>query len=195
LKKPSAFKRAGSDATIVLGLEILGSEDWMTISEGLLPEFDQEMASARRTLERIPEDKLAWKPHEKSMTLGRLAGHVAELPGLGAAAITTEKLDFANRPAGSKPLVAESQKHVLEIFDKKVAEMRAAIAKTVDAEWAENWKLSAGDKVFFNGPRIMALRRMVMNHIIHHRAQLGVYLRLNDVAVPSVYGPSADEGR
>lgn len=167
----------------------------MTISEGLLPEFDQEMASARRTLERIPEDKLAWKPHEKSMTLGRLAGHVAELPGLGATAITTENLDFANRPAGSKPLVAESRNHVLEIFDKKVAETRAAIAKTGDAEWAKNWKLSAGDKVFFNGTKIMAVRRMMMNHIIHHRAQMGVYLRLNDVAVPSVYGPSADEGK
>jgi len=184
-----------ADAPIVLGLEILGSEDWMTISEGLLPEFDQEMAGARRTLERIPEDKLAWKPHEKSMTLGRLAGHVAELPGFGAAAITTESLDFANRPAGSKPLVAESRNHVLEVFDKKVAEMRAAIAKTGDAEWAKNWKLSAGDKVFFNGTKIMAVRRMMMNHIIHHRAQLGVYLRLNDVAVPSVYGPSADEGK
>src|SRR5271156_4636645 len=184
-----------ADAPIVLGLEILGSEDWMTISEGLLPEFDQEMASARRTLERIPEDKLAWKPHEKSMTLGRLAGHVAELPGFGAAAITTESLDFANRPAGSKPLGAEARNHVLEIFDKKVAEMRAAFGKTGDAEWAKNWKLSAGDKVFSNGTKIMAVRRMMMNHIIHHRAQLGVYLRLNDVAVPSVYGPSADEGK
>ncbi|HXM60174.1 MAG TPA: DinB family protein [Terriglobales bacterium] len=167
----------------------------MAISEGLLPEFDQEMASARRTLERIPEDKLGWKPHEKSMTLGRLAGHVAELPGFGVAAITTENLDFANRPAGSKPLVAESQKQILEIFDKKATALRAAIAKTSDDEWAKNWKLSAGDKVFFNGPKIMAVRRMMMNHIIHHRAQLGVCLRLNDVAVPSVYGPSADEGK
>src|ERR1700675_5033691 len=102
----------------------------MGVSGGFLPEFDQEMASARRTLERIPEDKLGWKPHEKSMTLGRLAGHVAELPGFGVAAITTENLDFANRPAGSKPLVAESQKHVLEVFDKKVAEMGAAIPNT-----------------------------------------------------------------
>jgi uncharacterized damage-inducible protein DinB len=183
-------------AAIVLGLRIVSAkEDGMTISEGLLPEFDQEMASARRTLERIPEDKLAWKPHEKSMTLGRLAGHVAELPGFGASAITTESLDFANRPAGSKPTVAESRKHVLEIFDKKVADMRAAIAKTSDAEWTKNWKLSAGDKVFFSGTKIMAVRRMMMNHIIHHRAQLGVYLRLNDVPVPSIYGPSADEGK
>src|ERR1700723_3621388 len=114
----------------------------MGISAEFLPEFDLEMAAARRTLERIPEDKLAWKPHEKSMTLGRLAGHVAELPGFGVTAISTENLDFANRPAGSKPLVAESQKHVLEVFDNKVADFRAAIAKTSDAEWAKNWKLS-----------------------------------------------------
>ena len=167
----------------------------MAISEALLAEFDQEMASARRSLERIPEDKLGWKPHEKSMTLGRLAGHVAELPGFGATAITTEELDFTKRPAGAKPMVAESQQHVLEVFDKKVAEMRAAIAGASDADWGKNWKLSAGDKVFFNGTKIMAVRRMMMNHIIHHRAQLGVYLRLNNVAVPSVYGPSADEGK
>ena len=167
----------------------------MGLSEKLLPEFDLEMASARRTLERIPEDKLAWKPHEKSMTLGRLAGHIAELPGFGAGAIKTDALDFATRPAGSKPFVPESQQQVLEVFDKKVAEVRAAIAGTSDEEWAKNWKLSAGDKVFFHGPKTLAVRRMMLNHIIHHRAQLGVYLRLNDVAVPSVYGPSADEGR
>jgi uncharacterized damage-inducible protein DinB len=167
----------------------------MGVSAELLPEFDLEMASTRRTLERIPEDKLAWKPHEKSMTLGRLAGHIAELPGFGSGAIKTEALDFANPPAGMKPLVAESQQQVLEAFDKKVAEVRAAIAGTSDAEWAKNWKLSAGDKVFFNGSKTLAVRRMMLNHIIHHRAQLGVYLRLNDVSVPSVYGPSADEGR
>jgi len=167
----------------------------MGISAALLPEFDQEMTSARRTLERIPEDKLGWKPHEKSMTLGRLAGHVAELPGFGVAAIQTEELDFANRPPGSKPLVAESRKQVLEVFDKGVADLRAAIEATGDDEWGRHWKLSAGEKVFFSGPRIAAIRRMMMNHIIHHRAQLGVYLRLNNVAVPSVYGPSADEGK
>ena len=98
----------------------------MSLSETLLPEFDAEMASTRRTLERIPEDKLTWKPHEKSMLLGRLAGHLAELPGFGVPALTTDKLDFAaSRPADYKPLVAQSQKHVLEIFDKKVAEVRA----------------------------------------------------------------------
>jgi uncharacterized damage-inducible protein DinB len=166
----------------------------MGLSEGLLAEFDQEMASTRRTLERIPADKLTWKPHEKSMGLGRLAGHLAELPGFGLRMIQVDSFNFANRPAGQKPLVAESQKHVLEIFDKNVAALREAIAGVSDADLAKNWTLATGDKKIYDGPRMGALRRMLMNHMIHHRAQLGVYLRLNEVPVPSVYGPSADEG-
>jgi uncharacterized damage-inducible protein DinB len=166
----------------------------MSISDSVLQEFDQEMAGVRRTLERIPEDKLAWKPHEKSMPLGRLAGHLAELPGFGVTALTTDAFDLASRPAGRKPLVAESQKHVLEEFDKNVAKARAAIASTTDQDWSKNWTLSFGDKKIFDGPRTRAVRSMFMNHMIHHRAQLGVYLRLNNVAVPSIYGPSADEG-
>jgi len=166
----------------------------MTISETLLPEFEREMKCARRTLERIPEDKLDWRPHPKSMTIGQLAGHVAEIPGLGIAALKTPVMDFAAKPGGYKPPVAESQKHVLELFDKLVADVRIAIQETSDAQWAEEWKLCAGDKVFFRGPRRMAVRALVLSHLIHHRAQLGVYLRLNDVPVPAVYGPSADEG-
>ena len=166
------------------------------MSEDLLSEFDSEMASTRRTLERIPEDKLAWKPHEKSMLLGRLAGHLAELPGFGVTALTTDSFDLAaSRPANFKPLVAESQKHVLEIFDKKVAEARAAIAATSDEQWRKNWNLVLGERKIFHGTRQAAVRRMLMNHIIHHRAQLGVYLRLTGVPVPSIYGPSADEGK
>jgi uncharacterized damage-inducible protein DinB len=106
--------------------------------------------------------------------------------------------DFANRPAGElarKPTVAESQKHVLGLFDKNIAALRAAIADASDEHWAKKWKLSMGEKVFYDGPRMGAMRRMMMNHVIHHRAQLGVYLRLNGVPVPSVYGPSADESR
>jgi uncharacterized damage-inducible protein DinB len=170
----------------------------MTVSAGFLPEFDAEMTATRRTLERIPEDKLAFKPHEKSMLLGRLAGHIAELPGMGVSVMKDDVLDFANRPAGElarKPTVAESQKQVLEIFDKNVAALRTGIAGASDEHWAKNWKLSIGERTLYNGSRIGAMRRMVMNHVIHHRAQLGVYLRLTDVPVPSVYGPSADEGR
>jgi uncharacterized damage-inducible protein DinB len=170
-------------------------EDRMGLSENFLGEFDFEMVSTRKTLERIPEDKLAWKPHDKSTSLGRLAGHIAELPSMGGRVMQSEMFDLANRPPNAKPLVAESQKHVLEIFDKNVADLRAALAGASDADLQKNWTLALGDKKFYSGPRIGALRRMMLNHMIHHRAQLGVYLRLNDVAVPSVYGPSADEGR
>jgi uncharacterized damage-inducible protein DinB len=132
------------------------------------------------------------------MTLGRLAGHIAELPGLGVRVMKEDALDFANRPAGEsarKPTVAESRGHVVELFDRNTAALRAGIAGASDEHWSKNWKLSVGEKKFYDGPRIGALRRMVMSHMIHHRAQLGVYLRLNEVPVPSVYGPSADEGR
>src|SRR5271166_5727392 len=117
----------------------------MGVSAEFLPEFDMEMAAARRTLERIPEDKLGWKPHEKSMTLGRLAGHIAELPGMGVRVLKDDALDFAIRPAGEpprKPNVAESQKHVLELFDKNIASLRAGIVGASDEHWAKKWKLS-----------------------------------------------------
>ncbi len=117
---------------------------------------------------------------------------------MGVSVMKEDALDFAKRPAGEtprKPNVAESQKHVLELFDKNVAAARAAIAGASDERWAGKWTLSAGERKFYDGTRFGAMRRMMMNHVIHHRAQLGVYLRLNDVAVPSVYGPSADEGR
>ncbi|MGA2414226.1 MAG: DinB family protein [Candidatus Sulfotelmatobacter sp.] len=167
----------------------------MARSEGLLAEFDQEMVSTRKTLERIPEDKLSWKPHDKSMPLGRLAGHIAELPGMGVRVLQSELFDVANRADPSrKPTVAESQRHVLEIFDKNVAQFRAALGAASDADLEKTWTLAFGEKKIYCGPRMGALRRMMMNHMIHHRAQLGVYLRLNGVAVPSVYGPSADEG-
>lgn len=166
----------------------------MTISEQLLMEFDPEMKTTRRTLERMPEGKADWKPHTKSMALGRLAGHVAELAGFGTMIAQTESLDLAQMPPDRKRVVAETRKQVLEVFDEKVAEARAAIAGTSDEQWMKPWKLSMGAQTFFDGPRIGALRIMMMNHLIHHRAQLGVYYRLNDVPLPATYGPSADEG-
>ena len=169
----------------------------MALSEEILREIDSEMASTRKTLERIPEDNLTWKPHEKSMILGRLAAHLAELPGMGVRIIQTDEFDLSKRPQGNmapKPLVAESQKHVVELFDKNVAATRAAIAGASNADLQANWTIRFGEKKIFEGPRIGALRRMMLNHMIHHRAQLGVYLRINNVPVPSVYGPSADEG-
>ena len=161
----------------------------------LLPEFDMEMANTRKTLERIPEDKFGWKPHEKSMTLGRLAGHVAEMPAWAVPTVDLESLDIA--PPGAPPYVPPkltTRQDVLDLFDKNITDARAAIARASDENLGKPWSLLMGGKTIFTMPRVAVLRSMVMNHVIHHRAQLGVYLRLNDVAVPGMHGPSADEG-
>ena len=163
----------------------------MSIAQGLLAEFDMEMASTRRTLERLPEDKLDWTPDPKSMSMGRLAAHVAEMPGWAALALGTDELDFA---AGAyTPVVATSREHVLEILDGNVKAARAAIAGASDADFMKPWTLRQGEQIFFTMPKIAVLRGMVMNHTIHHRGQLTVYYRLNGVPVPALYGPSADE--
>jgi uncharacterized damage-inducible protein DinB len=164
----------------------------MRISDSLLPEFDHEMATTRKTLERIPEDKLSWAPHQKSMSLGRLAGHVAELPNFATMTMKTESIDLAS--GGYQPLTATSQKQVLDAFDKAATDARAAIAAANNEEMMQSWTLLYGGKTIFAMPRVAALRAMMMSHMIHHRGQLSVYLRLNNVPVPSIYGPSADEG-
>lgn len=166
----------------------------MAISNALLPEFDHEMANTRKSLERIPEDKFAWKPHEKSMTLGRLAQHLTEIPSWATHAIKLDVLDIA--PPGAppyKPPTLNSRKEVLEMFDKSVAEARAAIAGASDEHFKTDWSLLMGGKTIMTLPKIAVVRSFVLNHAIHHRAQLGVYLRLNDIPVPAIYGPSADE--
>ena len=167
----------------------------MKLSDVFLSEFDHEMNTARATLERIPDDKLSWKPHEKSMPLGRLAGHVAELAGWPVPAIDQDFLDF--RPPGQPPLqptIATSRKQVLEIFDKNREQSRRAISNASDEHLMKNWSLLNGGQTIMTMPRFVVLRSFCINHMIHHRAQLGVYLRLNNIPVPSVYGPSADEG-
>jgi uncharacterized damage-inducible protein DinB len=167
----------------------------VSFSGALLPEFDQEMATTRRTLERIPMDKPDWKPHEKSMAMGRLAIHLATLPDWATMTINQDSLDIA--PVGGQPYQppkASSQKELLALFDQSVERGRAAIVRTSDEHFSKPWSLLAGGKVIFTLPRAAVLRSSVMNHIIHHRAQLGVYLRLNNIAVPATYGPSADEG-
>lgn len=168
----------------------------MTIADMLLPEFDQEMANTRKTLERVPIDKRDWKPHEKSMPLGRLAQHVAEMPGWTAFTLNSESLDLA--PPGGEPFqpapIPETSEALLAMFDKNVSEARAAIAAATDEQMARNWSLLMGGNVIFTLPKSGVIRTMILNHIIHHRAQLTVYLRLNDVPVPGLYGPSADEG-
>ena len=168
----------------------------MPIADSILPEFDNEMANTRKTLERAPDDKFAWKPHEKSMTLGRLAGHLAEMPGWGVYTLKTASFDIA--PADSpamQPFQPKSRQEVLSLFDKGVAEMRAALAAAKDDQLLQPWSLLSGGKPIFTMPRIAVIRGMILNHSIHHRAQLGVYLRLNNLPVPALYGPSADEGK
>jgi uncharacterized damage-inducible protein DinB len=168
----------------------------MAISDGLLAEFDQEMSNTRKILERVPENKNDYRPHEKSMTLGRLASHVGEIPGWGTMTLTTEELDIAPADKPSfVPHIAATNKELLEIFDKNVAEMRAAVAKASDDDWQKPWTLLVRGHKAFTMPKLGVMRGMVMNHLVHHRAQLGVYLRLQGVAVPGMYGPSADDPR
>jgi len=167
----------------------------MKIGEKLLPEFDHEMANTRKTLERVPEEKFAWKPHEKSMPMGRLASHIAEIPGWVSFTLDRDSFD-TNPPGGQtgyQPMLATSRKELLEAFDRNIPAARAALAGVEDEKIMQPWSLLSGGKVVFSMPKIAVLRSFIMNHLIHHRAQLGVYLRLNDVPVPALYGPSADE--
>ena len=167
----------------------------MAIKDALIPEFDHEMAVTRKTLERVPEDKPDYKPHEKSMSMSRLAGHLAELPGFVTMALQNDSFNI--RPAGGgpsrQPVVMTSRKQLLDEFDKNVANMRDTLSKASDESLMKSWSLLAGDKTILTMPRAAVVRSFCLSHIIHHRAQLGVYLRMNNVPVPSVYGPSADE--
>jgi uncharacterized damage-inducible protein DinB len=168
----------------------------MALNEILLLDFDHEMTNTRKTLERVPVGKPDWKPHEKSMPLGRLANHVADLPSWVIFTIEKDSLDIAppGAPPYQPPPPPTSRQELLERFDKHVTAARAAIAGASDAHLQKTWTLLFGGKTVFSLPRTTVLRTTVMNHMIHHRAQLGVYLRLNEIPVPALYGPSADEG-
>jgi len=167
----------------------------MALSEALLAEFDQEMGNTRKMLERVPDDKLDWKPHTKSMTVRQLALHLALFPSWVTEIFDRTSLDIAppDQPPYEPPVV-NSRKEMIEIFDRDLSKARKGLEGASDRQLLENWTLLAGGKTIFAMPRIGAVRGMVMNHMIHHRAQLGVYLRLNDLPVPGFYGPSADEG-
>jgi len=168
----------------------------MTIGQMMLGEFDQEMQNTRKTLERCPDEKWNWKPHEKSGTVGWLASHIATMVGWLPMTISTEEFDYApvDGPSFEPPKIG-NRKELLATFDKESAAARAALANVSDAEMMKNWKLLAGGQEIFTMPRVACIRGMVLNHLIHHRAQLTVYFRLLGIAVPGLYGPSADEAQ
>ena len=161
------------------------------INELLLAEFDEEIKNTRTTLERVPADKPEFAPHPRSMPLGRLAPHVAELPGFGLTILTTPELDFSQ--GSYKPLTLESAAQLVRVFEEGATKTRNALVGLSEDAWNDNWKLMMQGKVLFAGSRFLAYREMFLNHLVHHRAQLGVYLRMNDQRVPAIYGPSADE--
>jgi uncharacterized damage-inducible protein DinB len=162
----------------------------MSISALLLPEFEQEVKITRTTLERVPI-KADFAPHPKSMPLGKLAPHIAELGGFGLTVLTTPELDFGKMTY--TPLPFESAAQLVKAFDEGSAKVKSALESLPDKAWNENWRLAYQGKTIFEGPRFLAYREMFLNHLVHHRAQLGVYLRLNGVPLPATYGPSADD--
>jgi uncharacterized damage-inducible protein DinB len=162
----------------------------MPFSETLLPEFDEEIKNTRKLLECVPDGNFDYKPHPKSMTLGRLATHVAEIPSWTGYTLDLEVLELG---PDFKPTLATSRAELLQILDKGAAEAREKIAAASDEDWGKIWTFKFGGKTVMSMPRSAVMRGTIMNHLIHHRAQLGVYLRLNEVAIPGMYGPSADD--
>jgi uncharacterized damage-inducible protein DinB len=166
----------------------------MTYADMILPEFDQEMANTREVLERIPEDKLDWKAHPKSHTIGWNANHVADLPNWLVVTLTKPSLDIA--PVGAPPYQLPklaTRQEIIDLFDRNVTAARQAIMTVKDEDVGKMWSLGRAGKPIFTMPRAAVVRSMVLNHLIHHRAHLCVYLRLNDIPVPGMYGPSGDE--
>jgi uncharacterized damage-inducible protein DinB len=160
------------------------------IVDALLPEFDHEMATTRKLLERVPEEKFEWRPHAKSMTLGGLATHVSNIVWWGE--VTLNRPEYNVEGQATRPN-AENRAALLSTFDTNVTATRAALATKSDGELMAPWSLKNGKQTFFTMPKAVVWRSFVMNHLVHHRAQLSVYLRMNDVPLPAMYGPSADE--
>jgi uncharacterized damage-inducible protein DinB len=160
----------------------------MSVADTLLPEFDQEMATTRRLLERVPSDKGAWKPHQKSFPLAHLAQLLSGMPGWITNMLTQTSLDLASFPGYSQ----EKTEMLLAAFDQNVKQARTALAASKDADYQVPWSLKHGDRVIMTLPRAVTVRQTI-NHLVHHRGQLTVYLRLLDVPIPPIYGPTADE--
>lgn len=166
----------------------------MRIADMFLGELEAEAPTTRTMLSRVPEGRPDWKPHAKSMNLQYLASHIAQLPEWVTMTIRETGLDVLPKPGSSmRPPTLMTTKELVDTFDEKLAGARAALESATDEQLQEIWTLHAGDHVLLKQPRVAVLRTMVFNHIVHHRAQLGVYLRLNDIAIPPSYGPSADE--
>jgi uncharacterized damage-inducible protein DinB len=163
----------------------------MSVKDELLPEFDREMAATRQVLERLPEPAFSWKPHDKSYALGGLATHLARIPHWGTSILTRDAHDLA--AAGTPAAALTTVKDVLDLFDRHVREVRAALLDMVEGQLQAPWALRRGSHLILSMPRIAALRAFVLHHTIHHRGQLTVYLRLQGVALPPIYGPTADE--
>ena len=162
----------------------------MAIKDALLAEYDHEMGTTRRLLDRLPDDKLAWRPHEKSMALGELASHLGNIPNWAARILNDLSFDLASLPHQTPKA---SRAEILALFDESTKTTRAMMDKS-DAEYMAPWSLKRGGQDMFSMPRIAAFRSFVLSHTIHHRGQLSVYLRLNQIPVPPIYGPTADEG-
>ena len=167
----------------------------MALMDALLPEYDHEIGTTRRLLERAPEREFGWKPHEKSMSLGRLVSHLAEIPSWGSTIISGSSYDLTGYGDAQQSGKLKSRAEVLAAFDKHVAAARATIVPKTDAELLAPWTLKKDGHDMFTLPKVAVLRNLVLNHLIHHRGQLSVYLRLKNVPIPPMYGPSADEGR
>jgi uncharacterized damage-inducible protein DinB len=163
----------------------------MTIKDSLLVEFDHEMATTRKLLERLPDEKLSWKPHDKSMSLGGLATHISNLAWWAESIMNERSFDVAAGPPPSEAKASRAE--ILAHFDQTTKRARAGMDKT-DAEFLVPWTLKRGDQEMFSMPRVTVFRTFVLYHLVHHRGQLSVYLRLNDVPLPPIYGPTADEG-
>ncbi len=167
----------------------------MELSKALLPEFDEEMATTRKFLELVPDEKLGWKPHEKSMTMGQLAWHLSDMPSWCSHTFKQDLLALSNEDYQKKveDRKGKGAKEMLAHFEGDLKEARTRLAGANDTVLAQQWKMTWGDQTVVDMPRGEVLRKWVMNHLIHHRAQLGVFLRLNGIPIPGSYGPSADE--
>lgn len=163
-----------------------------SIAAALIAELENEGATTRKVLERIPPEKFDWKPHDKSMTMARLASHVAEMHSWTVSTVTQSELDFAK--FDYKPFEPKTTEDLVGLFEKSYNEALDALKGASDEIWSEPWSLKNGETTYFTMPKIVVMRSMVLNHIVHHRGQLSVYLRENDIPVPAMYGPSADEG-